>query len=69
MGKRQRNERTKLAGNVGFSKIRYCKEHREPVKAVRVFGKGMVFQCKEGCSLEKNNTDLRVPDGPQTTRR
>jgi hypothetical protein len=62
MGKRRRNERTTLANAAGFSKIRYCLEHNEPTKAVKIFGRGMMHQCSQGCSLDKTNTILRVPE-------
>jgi hypothetical protein len=65
MGKRRSNDRQKLAGRVGFSKIRYCLEHNEPTKCVKVFGHGMQHQCTQGCSLDKSNTILRVPAGPR----
>jgi hypothetical protein len=63
MGKRRRNDRQKLAGKVGFSKVRYCRDHDELVKAVKVFGNGMVWQCKKGCSVDQSVTVLKVPKG------
>ena len=70
MGKRRRNERAVLPGAAGFSKIRYCRDHNEPVKPVKVFGrKGMEYHCKQGCKLHKNDTDLRVPDATFKTPR
>jgi hypothetical protein len=70
MGKRRHNERTVLANAAGFSKIRYCHDHNKPVRAVKIFGrKNMEFHCPEGCKLDKTNTVLKVPEGPQKTRR
>ncbi len=71
MGKRRRNERMVIPGAAGFSKIRYCRDHSLPVKAVKVFGKGMNFQCAEGCELDKTATILRAPDAhnPKRPRR
>jgi hypothetical protein len=59
-----------LPGAAGLSKIRYCHAHNIPVQAVRVFGhKNMSYNCKEGCKLDKTNTVLKVPEGPQSKRR
>lgn len=70
MGKRRRNPRTQLANSIGFSKIRYCRDHNKPVKAVKVFGKKrMMFHCGEGCELFRADTVLKVPEGPQGPRR
>ncbi len=70
MGKRRRNPKTVLANPIGFSKIRYCRDHNKPVKAVKLFGrKNMQFHCDEGCELDKSNTVLKVPEGPQRSRR
>ncbi|KKN92457.1 hypothetical protein LCGC14_0209480 [marine sediment metagenome] len=66
MGKRMRNPRTVLPSAAGFSKIRYCRNHNKPVKAVKLFGrKSMKFHCDEGCKLDKSRTILKVPEGPQ----
>ena len=66
MGKRMRNPKTVLASAAGFSKIRYCRDHNKPVKAVKLFGrKTMMFHCADGCKLDKSNTVLKVPEGPQ----
>jgi hypothetical protein len=67
MGKRGK-DRQVIAGRVGLSKIRFCLEHNEPVKSVKVFGKGMMFQCSQGCTLHKNTTILKVPEGPSSRR-
>lgn len=70
MGKRRRNPKMVIPGAAGFSKIRYCRAHNKPVKAVKLFGKkNMMFHCDEGCKLHKFNTVLKVPEGPQDTRR
>jgi hypothetical protein len=61
MGKRRSNDRQKLAGRIGLSKVRYCRDHDELVKPVKIFGKGMVWQCKKGCSLDQSVTVLKVP--------
>jgi hypothetical protein len=69
MGARARNGRQTLSGKVGFSKIRYCPEHNEAVKAVKEFGrKGMKYACSQGCSLHKDSTILKVPEGPSMRR-
>jgi hypothetical protein len=69
MGKRRSNDRQVIAGRVGLSKIRYCVKHNEPTKAVKIFGHGMQHQCTKGCSLDKMGTILKVPEGPQGSRR
>ena len=69
MGKRRRNERMILAGAVGFSKVRYCTDHNEEVKPVRLFGsKNMRFHCKQGCDLDKNKTVLKQRESTQRPR-
>jgi hypothetical protein len=68
MGKRGSADRQKLQGRVGLSKIRYCAEHNETVKPVKVFGHGMMYQCTKGCTVHKNTTVLKVPEGPSSRR-
>ena len=68
MGKRRRNERMVMPGTVGFSKVRYCADHNEEVKPVRLFGHGMKFQCKQGCDLDKSQTVLKQRESVQRWR-
>lgn len=68
MGKRRRNERMVLPGAAGFSKVRYCKDHNEMVKTVKVFGQGMRWQCPSGCDLHKNETVLKQRESVQRPR-
>ncbi len=69
MGKRRRNERMMLPGRAGFSKVRYCEDHDEEVKPVRLFGhKNMRFHCKQGCDLDKNRTVLKQRESVQRRR-
>ncbi len=60
MGK-NRGDRQKLQGRVGFSKVRYCRDHDQKVIPVKVFGKGMMYMCDKGCKLDKSTTILKVP--------
>ena len=56
-------------GAVGFSKVRYCADHNELVKAVKRFGgKGMRFQCNQGCDLHKEQTVLKQKESVQGRR-
>jgi len=69
MGKRRSNDRQKLAGAVGVSKVRYCLEHNEQTKAVREWPrKGMMYHCSQGCKLDKSNTILKAPEGVRAPR-
>lgn len=69
MGKRRRNDRMVLPGAVGLSKIRYCPDHNNKVKAVREWPKkSMSFECADGCKLIKKETILKTPEGPQGRR-
>jgi hypothetical protein len=68
MGKRRRNERAVLPGNIGFSKVRVCPEHQLITNPVKIFGRGMQFHCKEGCKLDKTQTNLVVPQAPSKRR-
>ncbi len=69
MGKRRRNERMTLPGAAGVSKIRYCPDHNNPVKAVRIWPKKrMMWECTDGCKLDVTCTILKVPEGPSRRR-
>lgn len=69
MGKRRSNDRQKLAGKVGVSKVRYCLEHNELCKAVKQWPrKEVMFQCSQGCNLAKNSTILKAPEGVRAPR-
>jgi hypothetical protein len=57
-----------LPGTAGFSKVRKCTEHDLIVNPVRVFGKGMYYQCKEGCRLDKSVTKLVNPEVTRKAR-
>jgi hypothetical protein len=59
MGKRTGREYGQ--NKVGLSKVRYCRDHDDTVKPVKIFGKGMMWQCTKGCSLDKRGTVLKVP--------
>jgi hypothetical protein len=60
MGKRAGREYGQ--NKIGLSKVRYCRDHDDRVKSVKIFGKGMRWQCDKGCSLGSRDTVLKVPD-------
>jgi hypothetical protein len=69
MGKRRSNDRQKLQGRIGISKVRYCPAHNELTKAVREWPrKSMMYHCSKGCKLEKGNTVLKAPEGVMKPR-
>jgi hypothetical protein len=69
MGKRRSNDRQKLAGKIGVSKVRYCLKHNELTKAVRMWpARQMMYHCSQGCKLDKGSTILKVPEGVQRPR-
>lgn len=68
MGKRRRNPRMVLPSAAGPENHRFCFDHNELVKPVKVFGHGFKFVCKEGCSLDKHQTDLKTKTTSKRTR-
>ena len=57
-----------LPGSVGPENIRICFDHNEPVKPVKLFGQGFKFECKQGCYLDKHQTNLRPIETSKRTR-
>ena len=53
----------------GLARKHYCLEHDAVCKPTMVMpGRKIVFNCSEGCSLEKTETDLRSDILPQNTK-
>ena len=48
-----------LPGAAGPQRKHYCPEHGEVMAAVKVFGRGMMYQCRAGCLLLKRDTILK----------
>jgi len=48
-----------VAGRTGPERFHYCREHDVKLKAEKMWGGGMVFQCPQGCRLEKSETHLK----------
>ena len=48
-----------LPSAVGPENFRFCYEHNELVKPVKVFGHGFKFECNQGCYLDKHKTELK----------
>ena len=49
-----------LPGKVGPERKHHCPEHDTPMSALKLWGKkSIVFECKEGCRLNKNQTNLK----------
>ena len=64
MGKKNRKTNTTgkmtLPGKAGAVKERYCLEHMERCKPVRVFKqRGMMWECAQGCRLRPAYTILK----------
>ncbi len=68
MGKRRRNERMIMPGAAGVDRTHYCWEHNEPLKPVKMYGQGFKFQCKQGCDLDKHQTNLKQRESTQRPR-
>lgn len=68
MGKRRRNPRMEIPGALGPDNFRFCYEHDELVKPVKLFGQGFKFECKQGCYLDKHKTNLKLKDVPKTKK-
>ena len=50
----------KLPGSVGPQRKHHCLEHDAAMSALKLWGKKkVVFECKEGCRLSKNQTNLK----------
>ena len=52
----------------GPENFRFCYEHDELVKPVKLFGHGFKFECKQGCYLDKHKTNLKIKDVPKTKK-
>lgn len=48
-----------IQGRVGPQRFHHCPEHDTKLKAVKTFGAGMHYECKEGCTLSKKETTLK----------
>ena len=48
-----------LPNKPGPDRKHYCPEHKIEMKPVKLWGKGIVFMCKEGCELSRRQTDLK----------
>ncbi len=47
-------------GRAGVARKHYCREHGDPMTPLKVWGrKRVVFTCKQGCQLERGQTDLK----------
>ena len=48
-----------MAGKWSPQRCRYCPEHDEKMTAVKTFGAGMHYECKQGCKLGYNACVLK----------
>lgn len=54
-----KNTKMTIQGRVGPQRFHHCPEHDTKLKAVKTFGAGMHYECKEGCTLSKKETTLK----------